>query len=137
VGNDESAGSYVTLHTDHFNIRIVNSDYFLNMQIAIIDKNILELGSKLVSLSENSAKCKLDAQLYTNHNDNVNVHTHDDSPVHELLAQQYPAIPLHGLVGQTWRNAQVCGHFYEGHVDDYMVSSLFGQQYTFNFFTPA
>jgi len=42
--------------------------------------------------------------------------------------------PIHGLIGQTWRNSQVCGKVWVGVVDDYVASSLFADDFTFNYY---
>jgi len=49
----------------------------------------------------------------------------------------YPKYPMHGLVGQTWKNARYpAKRFYEGEVDDYMMldHTLFSSQFLFNLY---
>jgi len=91
-----------------FHMVIVNSDYFVNIQLSMIDPEPLLLGREQVTVQG----------------------SHDDSGV-------YPTMPLHGLIGQTWKNIHYGdGRLYEGDVDDYLLASndLFGSDFTFNKF---
>ena len=83
----------VRLHLDDlFDIEIVNSDYFFNMAIVCNRGDWLRAGRLQFHMP----------------NDRMKQH----SP--------YPNIPLHGLLGQTWRNVKYAnGHVYEGDIMDY------------------
>jgi hypothetical protein len=113
------------LYTDLFVIRIVNSDYFFNLDFALKDQTILNAGSKPLQIT--GEICELESNMNK-------LATDHKSVIAKKLKDQYPAYPLHGLIGQTWRNAIYCGRYYEGSVDDYVVDSLFGNEHTFNYY---
>jgi hypothetical protein len=54
----------------------------------------------------------------------------------EQANQVYPNIPIHGLVGQTWKNVQYKDKSkpYEGIIDDYVVNDLFDSDFAYNNF---
>jgi len=51
-----------------------------------------------------------------------------------LVKKYHVTFPVHGLLGQTWRNVDVCGKQWMGTPQDYIVSNLFASDYTYNFF---
>jgi len=47
----------------------------------------------------------------------------------------YPSVPVHGVIGQTWKNALYCGgRMYEGEWDDYEVNDLYSTDFRYNQF---
>lgn len=120
----------VTILTDLFDIELVNSDYFFNLGVVLKNRHIVTAGRPRHVVP--SGVCKAEHQARTSHKES---HSHENSPVRHDLLHHYPDLPIHGLVGQTWRNAIYCGNQYEGSVDDYVVGSLWGTDFTFNQYT--
>jgi hypothetical protein len=102
------------ISTDSFLIKIINADEFFNFQVALKDSYVLDAGKKKLNIQGDSCA--------------------DHHTVHDKLLKNYPDLPIHGLIGQTWRNAVYCGKLYEGQVDDYLSGGLFGVQFPFNRF---
>lgn len=76
----------------------------------------------------------MDSELLLLGRDHVTVNGDRDDSGH------YPNVPLHGLIGQTWKNIQYSdGLVYEGEVADYLLLSqdLFGVDFAFNQFRPS
>jgi len=97
----------VTIQSKTFRISVVNSDLFFNTQFTLLDAELLTLGSPRIQLKS-----------YASANSTAT----------------YPAVPIHGLIGQTWKNAVYeNGHYYEGHIDDYVLPSrdIFGTDFVF------
>jgi hypothetical protein len=113
------------LYSDLMVIRVVNSDYFFNLDFGLKDQQILLAGSRALQIT--GEICELESRMHK-------TQTNTKSMIQKKLAETYPAYPLHGLIGQTWRNVVYCGRYYEGSVDDYVVESLFGTEHTFNFY---
>jgi len=91
-------------------IRVTNSDEFFNLDINFLQNDVLIVGSESKEII----------------NSNV-----DDSST-------FPKIPLHGFVGQTWKNVEYKSkRLFEGEPLDYELSSgdLFGTDFVFNQFT--
>jgi hypothetical protein len=92
------------IETELFNFVIINSDEFFNFEVSLKNKAILNAGKHKTKITDES-----------------------------LVNQNYPNLPIHGLVGQTWKNIVYKDNkLYEGEVDDYLVSDLFGTKFRFN-----
>jgi len=101
---------------------ITNSDYFMNIGASLSDHELLRAGSR--------------SRFVTQHELCKSQTTHDYQLIEQTVSKLYPVrTPLHGLVGQTWRNVKVCGRDWMGVVEDYLVSDLFGTEYHYNYFT--
>jgi hypothetical protein len=89
-----------------FTVTATNSDMFFNFALSFHSPSLLAAGAK----------------------------------VHHIKSEQdqhkYPTFPLHGLLGQTWKNARYTGQgkYFQGQVDDYMLldSKLFSSKFVFN-----
>jgi hypothetical protein len=121
--------STVEFDTDAMFIRLSNSDYFFNLDFGLKNSQVLIAGSKQLTVS--GEVCELESRLPKDQLSSSKAH------ISKLLKQTYPSYPLHGLIGQTWRNAVYCGRYYEGSVDDYVTGGLFSNEHTFNFFNKA
>jgi len=87
------------LRTPLFQVEVTNSDHFFNLRVMLLDEDLLHAGATPLVLRHASAE-----------------------PA-ELTAV-YPSAPIHGLIGQTWRNVRYAeGRAYEGAVEDYMIQS--------------
>jgi len=123
----------VTIITDLFDLQLVNSDYFFNLGVVLKNKHIVSAGRSRHVVSSGTCKSELASRSSSSHRES---HSHENSPVRHELLHYYPDLPIHGLVGQTWRNAVYCGSSpYEGVVDDYITGSLWGTDFTFNQYT--
>jgi len=98
----------VVVSTPWLQLVLSNSDHFLNQELELVDESIKLAGSKRYVLKP---------------------------------GQRYPTeaanIQLHGLQGQTWKNAEYpSGLEYEGSIIDYQVADnhLFGTDFVFNLF---
>jgi hypothetical protein len=116
--NDE-----VVISTNGLYFKIVNSDYFFNMDFGVRDSSIIQKGATHLSIK--GEVCEVESR---------SVQTTRNGAIQAKLKATYPNIPLHGLLGQTWRNAVFCGRYFEGNVDDYVTSGLFSNEHTFNYF---
>jgi hypothetical protein len=115
-----------SFNSDRFFINVVNSDYFFNLEFGLKDSQALLSGAKQMRVT--GEICERESRMHKT------LLTETKAQITAKLANTYPAYPLHGLVGQTWRNAEYCGRYYEGTVDDYVTGSLFGGEHTFNNF---
>jgi len=116
--NDE-----VVISTNGLYFKIVNSDYFFNMDFGVRDASIIQKGAPhLVIRGE---VCETESR---------SVQKTRTGTIQAKIKATYPDVPLHGLLGQTWRNAVFCGRYFEGNVDDYVTGSLFSNEHTFNYF---
>lgn len=100
----------VTLNSAEFNLRIQNSDYFLNQDVSV--------GSGLLNQIR---EYKTAAKLVT-------------SPA--VIAQLKTALP-HGILGQTWTYVEYANRwkYIQGQLYDYYTTELMGTtQFTFNRF---
>jgi hypothetical protein len=112
----------VDINTDVMGLQIVNSDMFFNIRAALKDEQLLRVGSTKHTVTD-KAVCK------------TNSETHNHQLVESTVAKKYPVTtPLHGLIGQTWRNVLVCGRNWMGTVQDYLVSDLFASDNHYNYF---
>jgi hypothetical protein len=113
----------VSISTNAFHFKIVNSDFFFNMDFGIKDTSLLQQGAPFLEID--GEVCEKESHS-----------TKRTSAIKSKLSAVYPNIPLHGLIGQTWRNAEYCGRYFEGSVDDYVTGGLFSNDHTFNYFEP-
>jgi hypothetical protein len=112
----------VDIHTDVMGLEIANSDMFMNIRAALNDQQLLKVGSTKHTVKDR-AICK------------TNTETHNHQLIESTVAKKYPVTtPLHGLIGQTWRNVLVCGREWMGTVQDYMVSDLFASDNHYSYF---
>jgi hypothetical protein len=89
---------------DMFTIGATNSDLFFNMEVALTDVQTLKAGQP-------------SSKLYKKHAER----------------HHYPSLPIHGLLGQTWKNIVYENHLvYEGNVADYVTGSLFNPNFAYN-----
>jgi len=78
-------------------VTAMNSDYFFNLQVNLMDPDLQRAGAIPVVVETSFLP--------------------ESSSV-------YPDAPLHGLIGQTWRNVVYDGGvMYEGEIDDYVIIS--------------
>jgi len=100
--------------TELFAIEINNADTFFNLQVQLLDDAVLSSGSQATIVEGK----------YNN--------------VEEAGSSVYPDVPLHGLIGQTWKNIlyRNGAAIVEGEVDDYMVETrnLFDPNFLFSRF---
>jgi hypothetical protein len=141
ISNDSSAVATLqynvfgeaSVHTPLLDIRVVNSDYFFNMEVSLLDQAILRAGAKKHTVTDREI-CHQDqnGQAQIEHAE------HQHGMVEAALMKKYHTdYPLHGLIGQTWRNVLVCGKHWMGAVNDYVVNSLFSDDYYFNYYKRA
>jgi len=100
----------LTVRSDLFVVTAKNSDYFFNLEVRLLDEDLLRAGSLRTEVEGNSG-----AQV----------------------SQLYPDAPIHGLIGQTWKNVVYSDDvLIEGEIDDYMIGSrsLFDTQFVFSRF---
>jgi len=103
----------VQLKTDDFKFVIVNSDYFFNLQVQLLRGDVLRAGATRVKST--------------------------GSKMTPAMRGSYPNYPMHGLLGQTWRNTLFHGAKpFEGDVMDYAIEqegsneTVFGTEFVFN-----
>jgi hypothetical protein len=105
----------IVINSLFFKMTISNSDHFFNVAIAMHDDNLMKHGATKLVL------CGGDGTGL----DGVGM----------IGGPSYPHVPVHGIIGQTWRNAVYCGGLlYEGQWDDYELKSLFDNDFRFNEF---
>jgi len=93
------------------------------------------LAGRMKHTITDSAICSHDKYGHAKVNDGREELQHDHGMVEAALLKKYPMNwPMHGLIGQTWRNVLICGKHWMGGVQDYVVSSLFGHDYYYNFY---
>jgi hypothetical protein len=128
----------VTIRSEQFDITVINSDMFFNIETSMLDRHLLHLGAKRHTITGNKL-CQEDAELEHAAHAGGNATEHNHGQIEAALQQKYGGIqvPLHGLIGQTWRNAVVCGKSWVGGVGDYVASDLFASDYFFNFYTQS
>jgi len=101
---------HIIISTPLLKLNLKNSDYFLNQEIELVDDSMKKMGEERYFLK--------DGQSYP---------TDSNSTI----------VQLHGLQGQTWRNAEYpSGLEYQGSIMDYAVAdnNLFGTDFVFNLF---
>jgi hypothetical protein len=98
-----------------FLIVCVNADGFFNLEVQLRDATLLSAGQRFVQVT-------------------------NPETASVMLSTAYPQVPIHGLIGQTWRNVKYkygdSEQLWEGRTDDYLIEShnLFGTGYRFNYF---
>jgi len=105
-----------------FHIEVINSDYFFNLEIAFKDNAILKSGRKEVVLND-----KVLCAKPTISSDRLEI-------IEKIMSKHYPRVLIHGLIGQTWRNAITCNHAWVGEPSDYVTSGLFAADSVFNYY---
>jgi len=94
---------------------ISNSDFFFNVAVAMHDDNLMKHGSVKHVI------CGGDAS--------------GTDGVGMIGGVTYPSVPIHGVIGQTWKNAVYCaGKQYEGSWEDYLINNLFDNDFRYNQF---
>lgn len=122
-----SSTSVVEINTDSMFIRIANSDYFFNIDFGLKNSQVLIAGTKPLHIT--GEVCEIESRTPRSQ-----LQADTKAIIAKKLKETYPAYPLHGLIGQTWRNAVYCGRYFEGSVDDYVTGGLFSNEHTFNYF---
>jgi len=100
-----------SLRTSLFHIEVINSDQFFNLRFVLLDNDLLIAGATKLVLTHAPELRELDAT--------------------------YPSAPVHGLIGQTWRNVVYPeGRAFEGSVEDYIIQSrdIFDPIFPFSYF---
>jgi hypothetical protein len=131
----------VVIRSDEFIITVTNSDMFFNLETTLLDRQLLRLGAPRHTITDH-VLCQQEQDASTiiltpthgrPHNSTME---HNHGRVEAILQQKYGGaqVPLHGLIGQTWRNALVCGKNWIGSVADYVASDLYASDYFFNFY---
>lgn len=113
----------LALDLPQFHVEVINSDYFFNMEVSLKDTSILRAGMKQVKLRE-KVLCASEGMKSSDRMEHVE----------SRMAKHYPRVPIHGLIGQTWRNALVCDHPWVGDASDYVTSGLFATDSAFNYY---
>jgi len=112
-----------TIDVPQFTIEVTNSDYFFNLEVSLKDASVLRSGSKKSKINKtflcSSSGMKSSERL---------------AIVEDEMSKHYPRVPIHGLIGQTWRNAVICDHAWVGDASDYVTSSLFAYDSAFNYY---
>jgi len=118
-----SQKSKFTIDVPQFTIEVTNSDYFFNLEVSLKDASILRSGSKRTNLHTkflcSASGMKSSDRLVA---------------VEDEMAKHYPRVPIHGLIGQTWRNAVICDHAWVGDASDYVTSSIYSYDSAFNYY---
>jgi hypothetical protein len=118
----EKPHPHVRIQTPAMDFEITNSDYIFNFKLALHDSHALRIGSTRKHLNTKEF-CTSEKQH------------HVPAAIEKVVSALYPIqLPLHGLVGQTWRNVRVCSHDWMGTVEDYLVGNLFGSDYQYNYY---
>lgn len=103
----------IVINTLFFKMTVSNSEGFLNLAIAMHDDNLMRHGAAKMTI------CAGDLS--------------GQDGVGMIGGPAYPTVPIHGVIGQTWKNAVYCGgHLYEGEWDDYQLNSLFDNDFRYN-----
>lgn len=103
----------IVINTLFFKMTVSNSDGFLNLAIAMHDDNLMRHGAAKMTI------CAGDLS--------------GQDGVGMIGGPAYPTVPIHGVIGQTWKNAVYCGaRLYEGEWDDYQLNSLFDNDFRYN-----
>jgi len=101
--------------TEKWQIVATNADFFINIQVSLLDSDIMRQGRQKVMFSG----------------------VHPDTQ--ELTQGELPTVKphIHGLVGQTWLNAEYANkQLFEGEILEYWLESnnLFGNDFMYNNF---
>lgn len=106
-----------SFHCDEVTLEFINSDLFFNARFTLNDHQLLHAGAKHT--------VQRHAHSHAEHHHSLGVHSAHDEP--------YPHYPLHGLVGQTWKNIEYMdGHVIEGTHADYVTGELFNPDFHFS-----
>jgi hypothetical protein len=128
----------IFIKTHEFSFTIYNSDMFFNLEASLLDQRLLHIGAPKHTITD-STLCKKEENVdETKFQTSEIKHKHNHGAVEAAIEKKYGGIqiPLHGLIGQTWRNVLVCGKNWVGAVTDYVCSDLFASDYFFNFYRP-
>lgn len=107
------AANTIVINTLFFKMTISNSENFLNLAIAMHDDNLMRHGAAKMTI------CAGDMS--------------GQDGVGSVAGPAYPTVPIHGVIGQTWKNAIYCGsHLYEGEWEDYQIDSMFSNDFRYN-----
>jgi len=101
-----------------WSIRVTNSDHFFNLNVALLQPDVMRIGSPFIRLPSSSLS---------------SASTTNNAQLSDIL----PDAPIHGLIGQTWKNVEYSnGRFYEGDPFDYLIddTDIFGSSFLFNQF---
>jgi hypothetical protein len=113
---------HVEIRTEIMNFDITNSDMFMNIHVALNNRQLLHVGAIKHTVTDHKI-CR------------TNSDTHNHQLIESTVAAKYPVtIPLHGLIGQTWRNVKVCNRDWMGTTEDYIASDLFAKDYHYNYY---
>jgi len=126
----------VLITSDEFAITVINSDMFFNIETALLDRQLLRLGAPRHTITDHKLCGQENEVDVTKLHRSNTTSEHSHGQVEAALQRKYGGVqvPLHGLIGQTWRNAIVCGKNWIGAVTDYVASDLFASDYFFNFY---
>jgi len=103
----------IVINTLFFKMTVTNSEGFLNLAISMHDDNLMRHGAAKMIICAGDLSGKDGAAM--------------------IGGPAYPTVPIHGVIGQTWKNAVYCGaHLYEGEWEDYQVDSLFNNDFRYN-----
>lgn len=103
----------IVINTLFFKMTVSNSEGFLNLAIAMHDDNLMRHGAAKMTI------CAGDLS--------------GQDGVGSVAGPAYPTVPIHGVIGQTWKNAVYCGaRLYEGDWEDYQVDSMFSTDFRYN-----
>jgi len=103
----------IVINTLFFKMTVSNSQGFLNLAIAMHDDNLMRHGAAKMTICAGDLSGKDGAGM--------------------IGGPAYPTVPIHGVIGQTWKNAVYCGaRLYEGEWDDYQTNSLFDNDFRYN-----
>jgi hypothetical protein len=124
---DASASEVSISHPHHdvlvvsfplYTIEVTNSDWFFNFNLVFHAPEVLEAGRDMHYLHDSRPHAAT-------------------KPAYLNDVTVYPSYPMHGLVGQTWKNARYAAkRMYQGDIDDYMLldHQLFSTQFLFNLY---
>jgi hypothetical protein len=103
----------VVINTLFFKMTVSNSDGFFNLAISMHDDNLMRHGAVKMTICGGDMTGQ----------DGVGI----------VGGPAYPTVPIHGVIGQTWKNAVYCaGHLYEGEWEDYQIDNLFDRDFRYN-----
>lgn len=111
----QTSKSQIVINSLFFKMTISNSDHFFNVAIAMHDDNLMKHGATRLIM------CGGDGSGL----DGIGM----------IGGPSYPQVPIHGIIGQTFKNALYCGgRMYEGEWDDYEVNDLYSTDFRYNQF---
>jgi hypothetical protein len=119
-----SAGSFIhmispsKLHLvlDTIDLTITNSDLFVNFDLALTDKELLQQGAQRHMMPNGATPSQI---------------------AHNLNKWYGSFNPLHGLIGQTWRNVKYNdGKLYQGDVTEYQLDKIVDHTFLYCVYEP-